>query len=52
MKCRGGWREKSQVEHTGLPQITVLTGVPRAGDADDERPARIAASGPEDDDEA
>jgi predicted transcriptional regulator len=55
MKCRGGWREKTQVEHTGLPRFVVSTGVPRAAAAEqlsDEQLERIAASGlPEDDDE-
>jgi hypothetical protein len=49
MKCRDGWCEKSTVEQTGLPQILVVTGVPRAGRPTDEPPGRIVASGPEED---
>jgi hypothetical protein len=53
MECRAGWREKSQVEHTGLPRYVVRTGVPRAADRlSDEQLERIAASGlPEEDEE-
>ncbi|HEX6015454.1 MAG TPA: hypothetical protein VFY87_27365, partial [Geminicoccaceae bacterium] len=47
-----GWREKSQVEHTGLPRYVVRTGVPRAADRlGDERLERIAASGVAEDEE-
>jgi hypothetical protein len=45
LKCRGGWREKSQVEHTGLPHITVLTGVPRAEETGGEWLGRDDAVG-------
>jgi hypothetical protein len=52
MKARAGWREKSQVEHTGLPRYVVHTGVPRAADRlGDEQLERIAASGVAEDEE-